>query len=211
MIISHTHRYVYIGIPRTGSKSMNRWLMDHFDGEWVDFHHSWRVPAAAQEYLIFTIVRNPYQQAKSGWFHIPWSAEDPNPIKPTKEFAAEMAKSIPLKDGTITIPDHNVPEVGMNQTHYVKRAGVALVLYLERMPHCLRVLPFVDPDNLPPFPHSEERGPRVSGTFFDHFKTPEDEAAAWAYAAEDFATFGYERYNPKLPASAGDFLWMAAQ
>ncbi len=24
MIISHTHRYVYIGIPRTGSKSMNR-------------------------------------------------------------------------------------------------------------------------------------------------------------------------------------------
>lgn len=27
MIISHTYKYFYIGIPRTGSKSMNRWLM----------------------------------------------------------------------------------------------------------------------------------------------------------------------------------------
>lgn len=209
MIISHTHRYVYIGIPRTGSKSMNRWLMDHFDGTWVDFHHSWRVPTEAQDYLIFTIVRNPYQKAKSGWFHIPWSAENPDPIQPTEQFAAEMAQTIPLKDGGVTIPSHNVPEVGMNQAHYVKKAGVKLVLYFERLPACLRVLSFVDPDNLPSFPHKEERGPRIAGTFFDHFHSPEDEATVWAYADDDFAKFGYERYSPQLPDSAEDFRWIS--
>jgi hypothetical protein len=36
MIVSRTLRYVYIGIPRTGSKSMNRWLMDNFAGNFFD-------------------------------------------------------------------------------------------------------------------------------------------------------------------------------
>ncbi|MFN2237530.1 MAG: sulfotransferase family 2 domain-containing protein [Anaerolineales bacterium] len=124
MIISHTREYVYIGIPRTGSKSMNRWLMDHFEGEWFGYHHQWRVPEEARNYLIFTIVRNPYEREVSGWFHIPWSAEHETPPKPTSLFAKEKRKAIPLKDGTVRIEQHNVPEVGMNQKNYVEKAGV---------------------------------------------------------------------------------------
>lgn len=203
MIICHALKYVYIGIPRTGSKSMNRWLMDHFQGEWVGFHHQWQVPAEARDYLIFTLVRNPYERAMSGWFAIPWSVESPEPPQPTGHFATEMHKSIPLKDGTVTIQAHNVPEVGMNQAHYVMKAGVSRVLHFERLPACLKELPFVDPDNLPPFPHEEERGVRPPGDFFDHF-TLEDEALIWEYAAEDFAAFGYRRLDCGLPVSSVD-------
>ena len=198
MIISHVHRYVYIAIPRTGSKSMNRWLMDHYDGEWVGYHHDWRVPATADGYLVFTIVRNPYEKVVSGWYHVPWSIEEPDPPRSISEFAEAMKESIPLKDGTVTIADHNVPEVGMNQAHYVQRAGVQLILHFEHLPACLKRLPFVDAANMAPFPHKEERGTRPPGTFFDLFGT-ENEPLVWAYADDDFEAFGYRRYDSGGP------------
>lgn len=194
MIISHPLKYVYIGIPRTGSKSMNRWLMDHYQGEWVDYHHSWHVPEEARAYLIFTTVRNPYERAMSGWFALPWSVENPEPVKPTSQFAAEMHSHIPLKEGKVIVSDHNVPEVGMNQKYYVEKSGASLVLHFERLPQCLKDLPFVDPRNMPPFPHKEERGKRPPGTFFDHF-TAEDEKLVWEYEAETFEVFGYRRFE----------------
>ena len=68
MIISDTHRYVYIGIPRTGSKSMNHWLIEHFNGRWHGGHHDYAVPEEAADYLVFAIVRNPYDRALSSHF-----------------------------------------------------------------------------------------------------------------------------------------------
>ncbi len=188
---------------------MNRWLMDHWDGEWLGNHHDWRVPAAAQEYLIFTTVRNPYDKAMSGWFAVPWSAETPEPARSVREFAAEMHKSVPLRDGTTTLPEHNVSEVAMNQHHYVKKSGASLALHFERLPDCLSALPFVN-EAVPPFPHRAERGVRPPGSFFDHFQSAQDEAAVWAYAAEDFATFGYERFNAGLPASAANAIQLGS-
>ena len=199
MIISHTLKYVYIGIPRTGSKSMNRWLMDHFEGEWHGYHHQWQVPKEAKDYLIFTLVRNPYEREVSGWFHIPWSAPEAEPIPPTSMFSAGMRETIPLKDGTVKIEDHNVPEVRMNQKHYVEKAGVSLVLHFEQLPACLKQLPFVDQDDMPPFPHKAERGHRPPGNFFDHF-TMDDEQLVWAYSAEDFEAFGYRRFDCGPPS-----------
>jgi len=199
MIISHALEYVYIGIPRTASKSMNRWLMDHYQGEWHDYHHSWRVPEEAAAYTIFTIVRNPYERMVSGWFMLPWSDPNPPPVEPTEHFAELMRQNIPMKDGTAVTAGHNVPEAGMNQANFCRRAGVNLVLHFEELPACLTKLPFVDPDNIPPLPHKEERGTRPSGNFFSVFTGPEDEALFWEYAGEDFEAFGYQRYDTGGP------------
>lgn len=197
MIISHTLKYVYIGIPRTGSKSMNRWLMDHFQGEWFATHHEWRVPDVARDYLIFTLVRNPYEREMSAYHFVPWSATEAKPPLPLDEWRTAMRETIPLRDGTSVIREHEVPEVRMNQVHYVKKAGVSLVLHFEQLPACLKKLPFADADNLPPFPHMPERGARPPGNFFDHF-TAEDEQLVWEYAAEDFTAFGYRRFECRL-------------
>ncbi len=71
MIVSEAHRYVYIGIPRTGSKSIHKWLGDHFEGHWHGGHHDWRVPEECRDYLVFTVIRNPYEIQASGWFFGP--------------------------------------------------------------------------------------------------------------------------------------------
>ena len=101
-------------------------------------------------------------------------------------------------NGSLLAEECSVPEVGMNQTHFIKKAGVSLVLYYERLPECLRDLPFVQGAELPAIPRALEKGIRPPGTFFDHF-TDGDEQVTWAYAAEDFKMLGYRRYSPTLP------------
>lgn len=204
MIISKTLQYVYIGIPRTGSKSMNQWLMTHCQGEWYGDHHDWQVPAFARNFLIFTVVRNPYQRAVSGYFALPWDEQ---------EQRIELREQLPLPDKATNPLAKIIKEAiasgnDMNQLPWVKNAGVALALYFERLPAALRALPFVQQEKLPPFPHVLEKGIRPPGDFFAFFSA-EDEAAFWAYSLPDFTAFGYERFTADLPAAAPNALWLS--
>jgi hypothetical protein len=207
MIISHQLRYVYIGIPRNASKSVSQWLANHYKGEWHGYHHQWRVPEEAKDYLIFTVVRNPYERSASGTFAVLWNGEKPDPSKrvpskkpePSGKPLEERLREAELVGNATTINEGtNVPENGMNQSHHIKKAGVSLALYFERLPQCLADLPFVDAADVPPLPRALEKGIRPSGSFFDHF-TDDDEQVTWAYASEDFETLGYKRYDASLP------------
>lgn len=210
MIISHTLKYVYIGIPRTSSTSMNRWLVDHFEGEWLGGHHDWQVPDHARDYLIFTTVRNPYERRISFHFNIPWDDEKDFSLR--ENVAPPQLSIEPLED---RIQEAILRRSGLrrdgqtidhgNQTHFVDKAGVSLALYFERRPACLWELPFVDKATMPPFPHSPQRGIRPLGNYFDFFNA-EDEEVEWAYASEDFEAFGYRRYECDLPEEASNAL-----
>jgi len=233
MIISHKHKYVYIGIPRTGAKSMNHWLTEYYDGHWGGGHHDYNVPQEAKDYLIFTIVRNPYDRRTSGYFTVTWDDQAPTdeeigPCSSEQErlrkFRAilktrqkQVQKDLPKPTQSPVPLDERIREAvavneadsnGINQKRFVDRAGVKLVLYFERLPDCLKELPFVDPKNVPPFPHHPERGIRPPGTYFDFFKDPDGEQVVWAHAAEDFEAFGYRRYDCGLPEDAPDALWL---
>jgi hypothetical protein len=186
MIISRTHKFVYIGIPRTGSKSMCRWLMDHYDGQWVGGHHDWQVPADCRDYLIFTIVRNPYEIQASGWYFEPVMKDQNAPPKP-KSYAEQCRNYV--------APDWWPG----GQKQYVERSGATQILFFEHLPECLKELPFVDPTNVPPFPHMNAGGYRPAvGNFFDLMQ-PEDEAIVWNGSREDFEYFGYRRYDCGAP------------
>lgn len=194
MHVSRALKYVYIGIPRTGSKSMFQWLKDNYQSENVGGHHDWDVPEEFRDYLVFTIVRNPYERATSGWFFEPVIKYDHDPPQP-KDFAEGMQRPIRLKDAGGN---------EMNQKNFVQRAGLSLVLYFERLPQALAELPFVDEHNIPPLPHNNAGGYRpAEGDFFDHF-TMEDEKLVWEYAAEDFEAFGYRRFDCGLPDVANN-------
>ena len=175
--------------------------MDHYEGEWVGEHHQWQVPEEAKGYLVFTLVRNPYDREMSAWYFIPWSAPEDRAPMPVEDFAEGMRQTAKYRDGTVVIEGHETPEVRMNQANYVKRADVKKILHFERLPECLKELPFIDPNNMAPFPHKEERGVRPKGGFFEHFRSAEDEAGVWAYANEDFEAFGYRRYDSGGPKS----------
>lgn len=236
MIISETHKYVYIGIPRTGSKSMNHWLMEHFDGKWHGGHHDTDVPEEAAKYLVFTIVRNPYERAASGYFGVTWDEEAPkeHELGPCRTEQERLRKSRAVLETREKKPPKELPQPSTtsleerlrtaqlrstveghdaNQKRLVERAGVSLALHFERLPDCLVALPFVDPDNVPPFPHHPERGTRPMGNFFDAFGGTDEEQVLWAYAAEDFEAFGYRRFNCGLSEDAPDALrlrWLVA-
>ena len=96
-------------------------------------------------------------------------------------------------------------ENSMNQWSFVKKAGVSLALFFERLPDGLRHLPFVNETRIPPFPHSLERGIRPPGDFFD-LNVEDDEQALWAYASDDFKAFGYERFDSGFPEESSDYL-----
>ena len=225
MIISDIHKYAYIGIPRTGSKSMNHWLIEHFGGKWYGGHHEYEVPEEAADYLVFTIVRNPYDRHASGHFGVTWDDQGPkdHELEPycseqerLRKFRAYLKarekqhqKEIP-QQSTIPLDERIRAAVlknegeghGINQKRFVDRGRVNLALYFERLPQCLAKLPFVDPNNVPPFPHHPERGIRPPGSFFDFFRDTDEEQVVWVYAAEDFEAFGYRRFDCGLPEDA---------
>lgn len=216
MIISHELRYVYIGIPRTASKSMSEWLVKRYSGDWFGYHHQWQVPQVATDYLRFTIVRNPYERTASMMFGKLWGEEKPDPAKRVLSRKPESSRdplderireAILLGNAKIVDDKSSVPEAGMNQSQFIRRAGVTLVLYFERLPQCLGDLPFVDQDQMHPLPYAIEKGIRPEGTFFDHF-TSEDEQVTWAHSSDDFKLLGYKRYDPTLPKHSPNSLWI---
>jgi len=224
MIISETYRYVYLGIPRTGSKSMNHWLIEYFDGKWHGGHHDTHVPEEAAGYLVFTIVRNPYERAASGHFAVCWDDLTPSEVEigPCQSERERLRRSraimevrekrqnpsptqstIPLVERCREAAFRNEGgDQQINQSRFVERGQVSLVLYFERLPECLVELPFVDPTNVPPFPHHPERGVRPAGNFLDFFHGTDQEEVEWAYAADDFRAFGYRRFDCGLPDGA---------
>lgn len=229
MIISHEHKYICIGIPRTASKSMDHWLSDYFGGRAHFGHHSYDIPDEYADYLVFTVVRNPYDRHASGHFAVMWDGLAPtdeemghcrNKHESLRKFRAilrsrERAVQNDWPRQSPVPLEHRIRELtrrneeagpGINQKRFVDRGRVNLVLYFERLPGCLTELPFVGSGDMPPFPYCPERGIRPEGTFFDYFRDTDEEQVVWAYAREDFEAFGYRRFECGLPDDAPNAL-----
>ena len=188
MIISKALEYVYISIPRTGSKSMSRWLIDHYQGEWHGRHHEWKVPEECRGFLVFTLVRGPYEIQASGWYFKPVIKSGDERAR-SKTYAEQSRNWVRPTDEPVT------------QREYVEWSGISQILYFEHLPACLKELPFVDPRDVPPFPHLNAGGFRPSGNFFE-IMAKGDEEVVWNSSREDFEFLGYERYDcgaPKAP------------
>jgi hypothetical protein len=225
MVICDTLKYVYVGIPRTGSKSMNHWLMEHFNGQWHGGHHQADVPEHARDYLVFSLVRNPYDLWVSGHYHVPWDDQGPTQeelgtfdseaerLRKSRAVLATREKRHRDRPPDLRPLSQRIAEALQDensnlQSRMAAQSGLRLALYFERLPGCLAELPFVDRSSVPPFPHHPERGIRPPGTFFDLFPR-EEEQVAWATFAKDFQTFGYRRYETGLPAEAPNALWIS--
>ena len=203
MIISPSHRFVYIGIPRTASKSMNEWLMRYYGGVWYGGHHDYDgIPEDALSFLVFTTVRNPYDRAVSGFFGRVW---DDRPRQVDLRVAVEppTAKDIDqlIERGRRTDAQH------VSYREFIDGAGVSLLLYFERLPECLLELPFVDPATIASFPHVLERGIRPPGNFTDFFDDRYEEFI-WESFRDDFEIAGYERRNAGLADAAKTAMWL---
>jgi hypothetical protein len=76
MIISHSHRYVFVELPRTGSTAVRRELRELYDGTPILHKHStydeFRRQATDDErkYFVFSAIRNPLDDAVSRYFKL---------------------------------------------------------------------------------------------------------------------------------------------
>jgi hypothetical protein len=74
MIISHTHKYVYVEFPQTGSSTVAKELMANYDGKRILFkhaqYHEFLKQASDEEkkYFSFSAIRNPMDVIVSTYF-----------------------------------------------------------------------------------------------------------------------------------------------
>jgi len=206
MIISPKYKFVFIGIPRTGSKSMNRWLIEQFGGIWYRGHHDYNdIPDGATGFLRFAVVRNPYDRAVSGYFARVWgehSQRDELRVAvspPSQEDLNELTE----RKGALSVSREPTP-----YRTFVEGGNISLLLYFERLPGCLSELPFSTGDTISSFPHVLERGIRPDGRFADFFDE-RYEKVIWNTYRDDFLLAGYQRYDDTLPAEAPNAIWLS--
>lgn len=76
MIISHTHKYVFVELPRTGSTAVRQELIQNYEGEKILHRHSTyfdflkRCTDEERKYFVFSCVRNPLDYAVSLYFQL---------------------------------------------------------------------------------------------------------------------------------------------
>jgi len=77
LIISDTHKFVYIDVPKTGSVSLSNFFIKHYNGYLGEeglYPESWGyhnrvIPEYAKNYRVIASVRNPYTRLVSAYYH----------------------------------------------------------------------------------------------------------------------------------------------
>lgn len=76
MIISHTHRYLFVELPRTGSTAISRELVQNYDGirilwKHATYHDFLKIARPEEkDYFVFSGIRNPLDDAVSRYFKL---------------------------------------------------------------------------------------------------------------------------------------------
>jgi hypothetical protein len=76
MIISHTYKYLFVELPRTGTTAISRELCQNYDGIRIlrkhsTYHDFLKVATPDEkEYFVFSCIRNPLDDAVSRYFKL---------------------------------------------------------------------------------------------------------------------------------------------
>lgn len=70
MIICEKHKWIFIRNPKTGSRSLSKFLLEKFDSYEYGTYHSLSVPEKCSDYKIYIVIRNPFSRAVSAWMHV---------------------------------------------------------------------------------------------------------------------------------------------
>jgi len=183
-MVCHKPRALFIAIPRTGTRSMYRYLQEHQGGELVRDHEI-GVPAEYVDYYRFAVVRNPYDRAISMWLYLH------QPEVTGLGFAEWVAR---ITAPNYTPYDRNTPwaEWGWKQSYFLKGQRFEQVLRFEDLQVGLMALPFTSVgDSLP---HEN----RVVGRGrWQHYMGPAEVKLVNEVWDEDFEHAGYTKISPE--------------
>lgn len=114
MIISHTHRYVFVELPRTGSTAIRQELRDLYDGQPILHKHATydeflRTASPAERgYFSFAAIRNPLDDAVSRYFKL--RTDHKNRFSHTGQKKRPRLVNRLIDDRMFRFIEHNDPE-----------------------------------------------------------------------------------------------------
>ena len=195
MILSRKNKYVFISTPKTGTHSFYKLLQDEFDGERLKGnYHRTEMPDNADEYLVFSTVRNPYDRLVAIWNSVLHAKNERNNYR--DEWLATLRKDDFLTFAKFAAKYRNdieyrpvrSPYLLMPQCRWYNKMPEGVTpLHLENISVEFHSLPFVNKEV--EIPHMLKR----DHASWDEIKTDEITSFVNEWAGEDFEKFGYEK------------------
>jgi hypothetical protein len=185
MIICTDPEFVFVAMPRTASRSMNRWLLDRFPkAAYSGDHHETDIPNHARGFFRFAVVRNPFSLHLSHYLYR--KSRDQNNMHGwcrSRSFLEYLRWiSNPLAS---PIQSKEPP-----QSVTMARVEPDVVLRYESLTGGLESLPFVD--TVENFPH------RYGNREYDlaeHYADDRCRQLVMAFAGGDFIEYNYPFYR----------------
>lgn len=189
MMLSKSAKFLYLGIPKTGTHSVVRLLRQHpqFRAQSVGAYHgsSWKIPA---DYVAWGTVRNPYTRLLS-WWHAWTSRKIAKHNFPPRDIT--LVKFIHFlvdwRDGRDMPEDRR--DMRWPQHLFMEQQPWRYFVRLEHFPADFAALPF----GLPrvKLGMSNKGAWRKRGRVASYYGKPELEAAVRYGVPQECETFGY--------------------
>jgi len=211
MMVAKAAGLLYVANPKTGTRSVYRWLREQFGGRLVQDHLR-QIPNRALHtagMVFWTTVRNPYDRIASAWWSTTMREED---RYHHREVLDELYGAHGLLEYVRWLLDDPAAArcryrghtwSRSNQTAFLApaRPHLSLILKTEDLPQALRRLPGACRMKVNRFPRENvsHARPRTIDLL-----TPQIVELVNAWAGPDFDEFGYERIAPHAASSGGD-------
>jgi hypothetical protein len=184
MHVSHTHRFLYLAVSKTGSRTVSTLFAKRYGAVIHAAYHSREIPAGTDGYLRIASVRNPFSRMVSFWSHVIHT--------PHNQFHADC-REMPFAEFVLWITRKRRHSC---QVRFLEGFFPQHILRLESLADDLARLPFVHSiDDLPQYNRGYYQGD------WQRFYTPELIEHVRQFAAADFDAFGY---SPEFPATASE-------
>jgi len=185
MIVSKKHEFIFVAIPKTGTRTIYSILKGQYEGQKVKEHHP-DVPEKFKDFFKFTIVRNPYERAVSLW----WSTCKRDNRRPYTDI---IGSSEILDFFTwLNKPNQNRgtgSEILRTQALYLKKTKFDKILYTESLEADFKSIPmFSKVGHFPNMNSTQVVQPNnpLARKNWMHYMTPAVIKQIEKYYAEDF-------------------------
>lgn len=152
MIVSEKHKFVFIAIPKTGTRSIYKILKEKYEG-FLYREHFKEVPKEYKKYYKFTTIRNPYDRFISMWWSTCKRKSLLNKNKSGSNFKELAGSADPLDLLNFMInTDYKGrgSELFSRQTDFIKSNKIDKIIKFENLNQEFNSLPFVNENiNLP--------------------------------------------------------------
>ncbi len=185
MIISHSKKFVFLGVPRTGSTAMHAALKQLSGKSWKYYgKHLMAIPEECMSYFTFACVRNPYSRELSHYLYR-------HTTKGNALFPWVKNWTFQKYIRWSTNPAGSLERYAdMPQSTHLAGKRMDRVLRFECLPQAFNTLPFV-PKGFA-LQRQNARLSRQRVPWQTHY-TEESAALVHGWAAKDFTSYGYDK------------------